>query len=350
MAIRFVSRTDLGRAAWDDLVDRCDEAWLWHRYDYLGALAVWPGRRDLSFAAVATDGQPLAVLPLQLAPNLRIARVFRFPILDSQGGPALVGDGGQDARADLRRSVVGHGLALARAHRASEMRLSLTRLAPAHGSSTELGHDNMSDLGGVSDDGQTWIVDLRDGREAVWTGMQGRARTAIRKAEKSGISVRWGESLSDLDSYYGLHRETYERTGAPPHPKDYFAAIWTGFVEKGLARFLFAEVNGNVVAGQNFAVYKGAAVYWTGAATTEALRLGANSLLQWRAMEWMVEAHLSTYEVGEAAIGPADSKANSLSQFKRSFGGQLAPIPRVRFATDGRLLSALRLGQKAVGR
>jgi CelD/BcsL family acetyltransferase involved in cellulose biosynthesis len=350
MAIRFVGRKDLGRSAWDDLVDRCSEAWLWHRYDYLSALEVWPGRRDLSFAAVSPEGEALALFPAQLAPYLRIARIFRFPVLDSQGGPALANNGGSGAPDDLRRSLVGHGLALARAHRTAEMRLSASRLAPAYAPDIELRYDSLPDLQGAEIEGHTWMVDLTEGREAVWKGMQGRARTAVRKAEKSGVSVRWGESRGDLESYYRLHRETYERTGACPHPKEYFTAIWTNFVERGLARFLFAEADGEIVAAQNFAVYKGAAVYWTGAATSEALRVGANSLLQWRAIEWMLEADLRLYEVGDAASGPSDTKARRLSDFKRSFGGRLAPVPRVRFDTSGRLLTGLRAAKKAVGR
>ena len=62
---------------------------------------------------------------------------------------------------------------------------------------------------------QTWVVDLRGGREAAWDMMEGRARTAVRKAEKAGVTVREA-SQEDLTIYYRLHQETYRRTGVRP--------------------------------------------------------------------------------------------------------------------------------------
>ena len=35
---------------------------------------------------------------------------------------------------------------------------------------------------------QTWVLDVRAGADALWDGMEGRARTAIRKAEAAGIT------------------------------------------------------------------------------------------------------------------------------------------------------------------
>jgi hypothetical protein len=46
-----------------------------------------------------------------------------------------------------------------------------------------------------------------------------------------------------------------------------------------LSYILFPEWRGNVVAAENFGIYKQAAVYWTGAASAQGLNLAANSLL-----------------------------------------------------------------------
>ena len=37
--LEAVARALIGREAWDDFCDRCDEAWLWHRFDFQDALA-----------------------------------------------------------------------------------------------------------------------------------------------------------------------------------------------------------------------------------------------------------------------------------------------------------------------
>ena len=81
--------------------------------------------------------------------------------------------------------------------------------------------------------------------------------------------MREAAGTKDLDIYYKLHLETYHRTGARPHPFDYFQAIFEKFQPAGLARILFAERQGKVVAAQNTGLYKAGAFYWTGASISE---------------------------------------------------------------------------------
>jgi lipid II:glycine glycyltransferase (peptidoglycan interpeptide bridge formation enzyme) len=179
---------------------------------------------------------------------------------------------------------------------------------------------------------QTWILDLRIGCEAVWKGMEGRARTAMRKAEKAGVTVREA-CPDDLDVYYRLHQENYRRTGASPHPKNYFRAIWESFVAHGLARVWIAEIGGEPVAAENFGIYKQGAVYWTGAANVRGLETEANSLLQWTAMQWMINNGIKWYETGEAFPQVRAGKQKGLNDFKKSFGGCLYPFYKGRLRT-----------------
>jgi len=181
---------------------------------------------------------------------------------------------------------------------------------------------------------QTWILDLSRSADDLWRNMEGRARTAVRKAEKSGVIVRSADREGDLDIYYALHTETYRRTGVPPHPKAYFEAIWRDFKSNGMAQVWFAEVDGNVIAAENFGVYKKAAIYWTGAANSDGLKLEANSMLQWAAMQWMLDSALEWYETGEAHPFAMDAKSKGLNDFKKSFGGEMYPYYKARIEID----------------
>jgi lipid II:glycine glycyltransferase (peptidoglycan interpeptide bridge formation enzyme) len=200
---------------------------------------------------------------------------------------------------------------------------------------------------------QTWIVDLRGGRDAVWGGLRDRARGEIRKAERAGVTVRKADAPGDVDRYHSLHVETYRRTGATPHPLAYFERIWSNLVSAGRAVVFFAELDGEVVAARNFGTFKQAGLYWTGAASDRGLEVGAGALLQWHAMEWMLEHGFEWSETGEAFPGTLDSKLRGLSLHKAGFGGELYPLYRGRQtlkrrsydAVDalGRLRAALRL-------
>jgi len=215
-----------------------------------------------------------------------------------------------------------------------ETRIALPSMAPARRGENCPRVNPLLDMGCENTLTQTWVVDLRGGADSVWGRMEGRARTAVRKAEKTGVTVREA-TPGDLQTYYHLHQETYRRTGATPHAKEYFAMIWERFLAHGLARIWVAELNGETIAAENFGGYKKAAIYWTGAANWKSLDVEANSLLQWTAMQWMIRNGIEWYETGEAFPQFDDGKRRGLSDFKRSFGGSLYPYFRGKVPVGG---------------
>lgn len=327
-------RLEVEPGEWDAFVDASDEAWLWHRHAMQDALATWPGKRDASFALrERRDGPLVAVMPLHSieAPRLRRVRFMRF---DSLGGPALADDIAERLRRRVAAGVLHQVMRLASEHRTTQVDVALSPLAPAFRGERCPRVNPLLELGMSNTLTQTWIVDLRTGDEALWNGMQGRARTAVRKAEKAGVTVRAADGPRDLEIYYRLHLTTCSRTGAVPLPIDYFRKIWEEFVPTGLARVHFAEHQRRVVAARSFAIHKAAAVCWTAASDEGGLASGANNLLQWDAMRRMARDGVEWSESGEAFPGIRHGKSHGLSQFKESFGGALYPIYRGRIEID----------------
>lgn len=325
-------RKDLGARDWDALADASDEAWLWHRYDLQDALKTWPGSTDESFAVTdSATGQALALVPLRRITK-RLAGIWPLHILESLGGIAIRnGDKRRrailEAARDRLMAHIGKGTCV-------EARISLPAMAPAWRGSNCPRVNPLLDIGCDNALTQTWVVDLGASEETVWKRMEGRARTAVRKAEKAGVTVR--EALpGDLPVYYRLHQETYRRTGVPPHSEAYFKAIWSHFLANRLARVWIAELNGEPVAAENLGIYKKAATYWTGAANAKGLEVEANSLLQWKAMQWMMGNGIEWYETGEAFPQLSDGKYKGISDFKKSFGGSLYPYFKGRLRTGG---------------
>lgn len=322
---------------WDDFVDGCDEAWLHHRYKLQQAISTWPGKQNISFAVVSPlkPDQILAAVPCQLI-RAKIGCMFNWNAIESMGAPALRANLDEGTRRRLLNHVVDWLSNLATLNDVYEIRFSVDNLAPANRGDQirllnpllELGCDNV-----VS---QTWMIDLREGETAIWKRMEKRARNAIRKAEKMGVSVREAKIGRDLDIYYDLHCRTYRRTGVRPHPKAYFEAIWQDFLSQGKAKVFFAEYNEQIVAAENFGVYKNGANYWTGAASKEGLAVQANSLIQWTAIRWMLENGIEWYETGEGFPFAREGKRKGLNDFKKSFGGKLLPFYRGRIITKKR--------------
>lgn len=334
-------RETIGPERWDDFVERSPEAWLWHTWDLQEALRTWPGSVDRGFGLLDDAGELACVVPLRSTP-LTVARAVRSHELDSLGGPAFAADSGRRARVAAGRAAFDALVDLAGEISAAEVRMTATATAPAYRPPAAPMINPLLEFGGSGVLAQTWMLELDATEAAAWEAMEGRARTAVRKAEKAGAVVREA-GPADLDAYFELHCSTYERSSQSPHPREYFEAIWSRFVATGRALVLMAEIEGRPVAAQSFAIYKGAAAYWTGASNELGLREGANNLLQWEALKRFLGRGLSVYEAGEAFPATADAKLRGLSDFKRSTGAALQPLHRVRLDTaTGRLDVALR--------
>ena len=62
----------------------------------------------------------------------------------------------------------------------------------------------------------------------------------------------------DLETYLELDLATCARTGARPHPPRVLQGHLAPFIPQRLARILFAQRDGSVIAARNFSVYKAA--------------------------------------------------------------------------------------------
>lgn len=317
MEWRAVPRAEIGRAAWDAAVDEAPEAWLWHRFDFCEALATWPGRDDRSIGLFGSDGR-LVIVPAQVVTRT-FAGVVRARRIDSVGGPAT---SDVDAGAAALRALT----TLVDSTRSLHATVTTPSLAPAWRAARTPGWAD--DASWSSLPSSTWVVDLRGGENAVLAAMQSRTRSYVRAASRA-LNVRVGSAPEDVETYMKLHRETYRRTGARPHPPTYFEMIMNQFVTQGLAWMLIADLDGEAIAAGHFSLYKGAAAYWTGASTEAGRASHANELLQWEAMRRAIAAGASCFDSGETSSA-SKGKARGISEFKRKFGGQAVPQTRIR--------------------
>jgi lipid II:glycine glycyltransferase (peptidoglycan interpeptide bridge formation enzyme) len=332
-----LSRQEIPRQDWDSFVDESSKAWFFHLFDMQDALATWPGRNDLSFVVVDTKKPNfiLAIVPL-VKIEAKILGILDWNVIESRGGPILKNNLVESNKQQLLDFINENLSKIGKTEKAFEVRFSTDGLAPFLAEENQ-SHDNqLINMGCEISVYQTWMLDLRIGKEFVWENMEKRARNAVRKAEKSGVVIRLADRPDDLDKYYDLHCQTYHRTGVNPHPRAYFENIWNKFLPTGRAVVFFAEYNNTVVAAENFGVYKNASVYWTGAANTEGLTVQANSLVQWTAIQWMINHNIYWHEIGEAFPQLKEGKRKGLNDFKKSFGGELVPFYRGKFLLRNR--------------
>lgn len=325
-AFQILPRAEIGEDKWDAFVDASDEAWLWHRYDLIEALSTWPTYRDVSFAIVDGQGALLAAIPLHRRTHVYLG-LFSVVRLTSLGGPARAAHLSSSARTKVLSALHEHLQFLIAKNGALGLEVQVAPLSPwLHGPSAP--KVNPLIVAGMENrQTETWMVDLAGTPEDIRKRYSELTRRELRKAAQSGLRLREAAGGRDIDLYYKLHLETYARTGAPAHPIDYFRMIFEKFQPRGLARILFAERRGEVVAAQNTGLYKGGAIYWTGASFSEK-EGGENRLLFDAQIMAAREAGCTRYETGQAFVNSGDAKEAGLNRFKRSFGTELHPFYR----------------------
>jgi hypothetical protein len=318
-------RGDVTQEHWDAFVEASDEAWFWHRWDFIDAFSERPGTQDVSFALADGRGELLAILPAH-----RIVRVVAnvpFVRLMSYGWAACAAKLPASEREKVLSALHDHLLQLIAAKNTIVAEAQIASLTPSLNGTAAPRVNPLILAGFENSQTETWIVDLACAPEDIRRRYSDTTRYEIRRASRSEFRLREAAGPKDIDIYYRVHLETCARTGAQPNPHRYFQAIFEKCQPRGLARILFLERQGEVVAAQNTALYKGGALYWTGASISDKGG-GDNRLLMDAQIMAARQDGCTRYETGQAFVNPATAKEGGLSHFKRSFGAELYPFYR----------------------
>lgn len=339
--MKIIERRSLGPAAWDALANSSPEGWFWHRYAVCDTTVKdWPGRRDCGFAVMNAQDQVEAIVPAYVFES-RTSFGLRVRYQHSMGGPALLDKGGRSKRQQVLDAVAGELHRRAALERVIKTTISTSPMAPALRGSDGPRCNPLLFLGCEDDSGQTWVADLRQGAEAAWKNLEGRARTAVRRAEEAGVTIRRSTSPEDWHSYFELHKTTYQRLGVPCYPAALFRAIFEELIPAGLCDVQFAELGGRPVGANNFICCKQAAYYWHGFTSEAGLQTNALTLLIWSSIKRLAETgEIHWLDCGDAEVH-AQGKMRQLSDFKRSFGGDLYPAFRGQLRGTSNLYNRL---------
>ncbi len=341
---------------WNAAVFASEDTWIFHRWEWLGMTAtVW----DLEnhFFVIRNQGQIVAGIPLQISrespPSQRVARASAM----GHSGPFVRANVSTKKRRQYLEQLATVVALFAAERQIPAVQCSLPPIAKSQ-LSNHSGVNSLQLSGWQDASTLSVIVNLRLSQDDLWCGLSASTRQAITKAQSGGYTVektRWSEQV---DAYYQIHQETYERTGVRPHPKSYFqgmadvmessriASLWVCMDSKGIA-VGFLNIAHDDRTGENTGAY-----YWTGCSQGEHLASGVNYLLMWNAIVGAQAEGYQSFDVGEVVLAHKQSKVKNLSIFKRKFGGELRRLYRgqmtVPLSSKSRILDfGWRCGRKA---
>jgi lipid II:glycine glycyltransferase (peptidoglycan interpeptide bridge formation enzyme) len=175
-----------------------------------------------------------------------------------------------------------------------------------------------------------FVVDLTRDIDEVWRALGKDQRERIRKLERQGLAVETGDQRADLDALRLVRGETREKrvrrgqSYALTGDDAFYDRLHRHVVAPGIGRLYLARTGGAVVAALLFSVFNRRAYSMFSGSNEEGYRLGAQSLLFWRAVQRFRSEGL--VELNRGGV-PADSERedhplHGIYLFKRRLGGK----------------------------
>jgi len=167
------------------------------------------------------------------------------------------------------------------------------------------------------------LLDLRgQDRREVWGGYKKNIRRDVRKAQRSGVTIRCGDSREDARVFYDLYIASMERNKAmAKYPSRWFEALYDVLTKKGLADIHIAQLNDAAIAGVVLIYSASSTHYFHNGSQYEFLKFCPNELLVHSSLERAVEKRVSFFDF----MG-SDPKDLSLIRFKEKWGSQSVPL------------------------
>src|SRR6266576_3399024 len=156
-------------------------------------------------------------------------------------------------------------------------------------------------------------------------------RRAIRKAERSNVSVAVGRNRQVIDDFYRLHVQTRRRHGLPPQSASFFLNIYEHIIKPGLGFTVLAQRESCPIAAAIFFRFGKNALYKYGASDKRFQEFRANNLVMWRGIQFLLRTG-----VEKLRFGRTERENEGLRRFKLSWGTQEEVIDYCRIDPLGR--------------
>jgi lipid II:glycine glycyltransferase (peptidoglycan interpeptide bridge formation enzyme) len=183
-------------------------------------------------------------------------------------------------------------------------------------------------------------VELLDDQSLI-RQMHPKTRYNVRLAMRRGVATRKAEQSDDsVRQFFEMLQDTASRNKFVIHALDYYREFLSIFADD--ACLLFAEIDGNPVAGVIAAVFGEEGVYMYGASSTQERAHGAAFLLQYETMRWARRRGARRYDLwgipeydpdssmnesGDRLAASTGSDRRGLYEFKTRFGGSIVRYP-----------------------
>lgn len=169
-------------------------------------------------------------------------------------------------------------------------------------------------------------LDLRAGTEELFARFASSVRGAIRKAERSNLTVQIARNMEAMMQFYRLHGQSRRRHGLPPQPVSFFRNIHEELIKSGHGFVVVAKNSARTIASAVFFQLGKKASYKFGASDERFHSLRANNLVIWEAIKSLAQNGVEVLHFGRTSM-----ENLGLRKFKLAWGTAEEMIECFRF-------------------
>ncbi len=169
-------------------------------------------------------------------------------------------------------------------------------------------------------------LDLTGDEEQLSGRVDNAVRRAIRKAEKTGVTVEVLDTFAAVEQFYSLLCQTRKKHGMPPQPFAFFRNIHKHIVSRKLGVVILARFEGRPVAGAVYFRLGRRAIYKYGASDEAFQNLRGNNLVMWEAIKWHARQGCHSLHLGRTSL-----TNEGLRRFKLGWGAAEQRIEYVKY-------------------
>jgi hypothetical protein len=173
-------------------------------------------------------------------------------------------------------------------------------------------------------------LSLAGGLDVVLSGFISSVRRALRRAERSNLSVSIEHGKQALLAFYQLHIQTRRRHGLPPQPLSFFLNIHREILESGLGFIVLASTKVGPAAAALFFRFGQSGIFKYGASDLRIQEMRPNNLVMWHGIQLLAQSGCERLHFGRTAINN-----QGLRRFKLGWGAIEETIEYFQFGSRG---------------
>jgi FemAB-related protein (PEP-CTERM system-associated) len=301
MHIRLATSQD--KSLWDAFVDNHSEgATPYCRFAWREAVEQSYGHKP-QYLLAEEDQKILGIMPLF---------IFKIPILGSSlvSLPFCDVGGVIATNPDVKAALLAESFSMAKKQKVKSLVIRSTQ--------NDLQEDCFDDwYVTVQKEKVRMLLNLPSSSDELWSSFKSKLRSQIRKAEKNGLTFRWG-SMEDLPCFYKVFSRNMHDLGSPVHSKEWIEKIFVNYGESARMGLVFKE---DQPVGCGIILFTKCTVSIPWASTLrEFNRLSPNMLLYWNFLKYAADNEKKLFDFGRSTLNEGTYR------FKKQWGANPGPL------------------------